>query len=229
MKKTAAIAIICLLMLTGCFETALIPEGESDASQNTTSDVELNSTQLEDDLSKLNELTALQQKQIEVLQEEIERLSNVVKSKADRELVQSERQNITIWRHLLLASDVVEVINGFVQEVEELDGQIIIQVQYAEWLGGEEAIAAAMEETNLPREEVSVPNNFYIRRHTEDIRQYNLSGHSLSYISEHARSVYLPREQLVDYLLDEDYRAYRLYQFYVVNGEISVIIERYIP
>lgn len=229
-------AFICTMisfsiLLTGCFlETESKQEGDTQSREEDgfISEAERSTHPFDEELSTLQEMVEQQQQRIEELEREIDMLRKDVRAKADLEMVLSEQQKISILSHVLYDLDEVEEVTGFVQAVEEIDGKYMIQVQYAEWLSGEDAITAVMEEENLSREDVSVPNGFYIKRYPEDVRRYPLSDRSLHYISKQAKWEYASKEDFVQYL-QEDQNEYRFYHFYLVNGEISVMVEHYIP
>lgn len=173
---------------------------------------------LESDLNSTGEAENLNifelQEQIEELTKELKNLENI-----RNEINETNQYNyleISKLRKLVSSIPEIESEIAFITNASE-HGHNLIELDYVEWLVGEEAIKASGE---------TPPNGFYVRNETVEKITKTIDDNADIYILDGVSHKWIDITEFKNYLPEE---TYRLYWVYEINEKIVLIEEQYIP
>ncbi|MDX8366905.1 hypothetical protein [Cytobacillus sp. IB215665] len=180
------------------------------------------------EITKLKEQVALLE---ERLNEKIsaDHVSDLIDSKVEeikvgvKDSYLLDNQKLEQLEHLITKLPSIKIITGFITDLDSDNLDKYITIDAVNYLSGEEAIQAVMDDGNVSREEVFLPNGFYIQNQQVEQINYWLSSDLLLYIADGNNKNYT--EDLN--MLIEPYE--RLFYLYINNHEVIMIEEQYLP
>ncbi|WP_019122847.1 hypothetical protein [Brevibacillus massiliensis] len=199
--------LICIV-LVGCG----INQG-ADANQ----DRDKRLAELEKRLEALETKAAAQEKELAELQAKNGMLAEELNETAE---------GLTQATHLLRNLPDLSVTLAYIQTIEEESGTHYLIADDAEWLTGEGAVQAIVEDTHVKKEDVSLPNGFYVRNTQSEHRKAALANDALIYLLEGAAHQYTPH---ADFTQNKNAWKERLFWLYQVGGEVVLVKEQYLP
>ncbi|WP_214481861.1 hypothetical protein [Bacillus sp. SM2101] len=134
-----------------------------------------------------------------------------------------DNQKLEKLEHLITKLPSIEIITGFITDWHSDNLDKYITIDAVNYLSGEQAIRAIMDDANVSREEVFLPNGFYIQNKQVEQMNYRLSSDLLLYIADGNNKSYT--EDLN--MLIEPYE--RLFYLYINHDEVIMIEEQYLP
>lgn len=131
-------------------------------------------------------------------------------------------------------SSISEKAIGYIQAVYEKSGKKYLDIDYIQWLTGEAAITAAMEDKGCKREEC-IPNGYYIRNRNIQIRTFEISEKAtiLSLEGDLTKGKVITPKQFLAQFADESEQNQWLkkapYNIEVASGVVTKISQQYQP
>ncbi|MGM7684341.1 hypothetical protein ACSVDA_19605 [Cytobacillus sp. Hm23] len=180
------------------------------------------------EITKLKEQVALLE---ERLNEKVsaEQVSDLIDSKEEeikmgvKDTYLLDNQKLEQLEHLITKLPSIKIITGFITDLDSENLDKYITIDPVNYLSGEKAIQAAMDDGNVSREEVFLPNGFYIQNKQVEQISYRLSSDLLLYIADGIDKNYTEDLNMVI----EPYE--RLFYLYINNHEVIMIEEQYLP
>ncbi|NDI35419.1 hypothetical protein [Chengkuizengella sediminis] len=215
------VLFICLGSLIGCQNKIDEPK---EVGQNT--------DDIENEMNELREEIIILKTQNQQLLEQINSFeSKMIDNKLD--IMKEFYEQLYRLEHVVKRLPDLEITMGSILNVKEENDTIFFEIDTVEWLGGEQAIQAIIEDGNMSREEAEqqIPNGFYIRNIEEERIPYQLSTDYSSYIIEESSLKYTNEFiNIVNEYMETDEQDDRpIYHFYIIENEIVQILQQYIP
>ncbi|MFM1653093.1 hypothetical protein ACI7RC_13440 [Brevibacillus sp. B_LB10_24] len=135
-------------------------------------------------------------------------------------------ERLTQVTHLLRNLPDLSVTLAYIQTIEEESGAHYLIADDVEWLTGEEAVQAIVEDTRVKKEDVSLPNGFYVRNTLSEHRKAALAKDTLIYLLEGAAHRYTA---YADFTQNKSALKDRLFWLYQTGGKVVLIKEQYLP
>lgn len=183
----------------------------------------------------LQEQTQQAQQKNEELQQKINELQNqIAQLQAQKETPESEEEPTK-------KPDETEKAMGYIKTVYEKDGKRYLDIDYVQWLTGDEAIKAMREDGKCPVDiypdpSYCIPNGFYIRNQNPKIRTFEISKNAeitratAFDFSPSGKKVITYEEFKHLFTAEDSYFGSSVpFHIEVINGLVIEITEQYIP
>ncbi len=174
------------------------------------------------------------QQENEELQEKINELQNqIAQLQAQQETPKREEEPIN-------KPDEIEKAMGYIKTVYEKDEKRYLDIDYVQWLSGDEAIKAMREDGKCPADiypdsSYCIPNGYYVRNQNPKIRTFEISKNAeitraTAFDFSPSGKKVIGYEEFKQLLTAENsYFGNIPFHIEVINGLIVKITEQYIP
>jgi len=163
----------------------------------------------------------------EMIEQLTQRIITIEENDQIHKEIQSDLENrLYMMDSLLKKMPGLSIKIGYLHKVYEENQKQYITFDPVQFLSGEDAILAVMQDENRSREDVSLPNGFYIRNPIAEEIKYELDSDADYYLID---GVYPQEKDFDTFKNDTASHDESLFHIYIINQKVVRIVEQYLP